>query len=219
MEIQTLSLPLPLRLGHVNAYLVHASQGYFLVDAGSSFNRRELGQLLAAAGCQPGNLRLIIITHGDFDHIGCAADIRAAFNAPIGMHSGDWGMAVRGDMYAGRGKPNLILGGIAGLLFRFGKSHRFTPDLALGDGDDLASYGLEATVFSIPGHSRGSIGILTADGDFFCGDLMTNHAKPAINDLIDDLPTARQSVEKLKALPVKIIYPGHGDPFTLEEIT
>ncbi len=74
-------------------------------------------------------------------------------------------------------------------------------------------------MISIPGHSRGSIGILTADGDLFVGDLFESTKLPRLNSIMDDLAAAQASVEKLKSLNVKAVYPGHGQPFSLNQIT
>jgi len=42
----------------------------------------------------------------------------------------------------------------------------------LEEGQPLSDVGLDASVLHLPGHSKGSIGILTASGDLFCGDLL-----------------------------------------------
>ena len=78
------------------------------------------------------------------------------------MHRDDAGMAERGDMFVNRKRPNLLVRSLIPLFTGFGAAERFTPDLHLADGDDLAQYGLEAAILSLPGHSRGSVGVLTA---------------------------------------------------------
>jgi hydroxyacylglutathione hydrolase len=87
--INTITLPLPYRLGSVNCYLVETDTGYILIDTGASNTRGELEARLERAGCQPGNLKLIFLTHGDFDHAGNAAYLRKRFNAPVAMHKDD----------------------------------------------------------------------------------------------------------------------------------
>ena len=99
------------------------------------------------------------------------------------------------------------------MFIGFGKAQRFTPDVLLEDGDDLSAFGFDARVFSLPGHSKGSIGILTAASDLFCGDLLVNTDKPALNTLIDDMPAAEASLQRLVSLDVGTVYPGHGKPF------
>ena len=60
-----------------------------------------------------------------------------------------------------------------------------------GEGDDLSGYGFEAKVLHLPGHSKGSIGLLAADGSLFSGDLLENRGKPGITSLMDDMETGK----------------------------
>ena len=215
-QIKTITLPLPYRLGHVNCYLVATGTGFVLIDTGASNKRAELESQLASAGCQPGDIQLILVTHGDFDHAGNAASLREKFAAKIAMHYADSGMVERGDMFWNRKKGNRVIKLMAPILFRFGRSNRFKPDLLLEDGTDLSEHGFNAKALYIPGHSRGSMGILTAGGALFCGDLLDNTDKPALNSIMDDSTAAHTSVEKLKSLEITTVYPGHGNPFPLD---
>lgn len=56
------------------------------------------------------------------------------------------------------------------------------------------------------------------NGDFYCGDLLENLGTPKINSIMDDPVTAKESVERLKGYDIKMIYPGHGEPFTLKQL-
>jgi len=214
--IRTITLPLPYRLGSVNCYLVETDTGYILIDTGGSNKRRELEGELESAGCKPGLLKLIVLTHGDFDHAGNATYLRKKFGTKIAMHYDDSGMVERGNMFLNRKKSNILIRMIAPILFGFGKSERFKPDLYIEDGDDLSEHGFDAKVLHILGHSKGSIGILTSGGDLFCGDLLENTDKPALNSIMDDSVAANASVKKLKSLRINTVYPGHGKPFPME---
>ena len=154
-EITTITLSLPYRLGAVNCYLIETVTGFTLIDTGSSNGRARLQQELASAGCRPGKLGLIVLTHGDFDHTGNAAYLRKEFDARIAMHRDDSGMAERGDMFWNRKTGNALVRMMAPILFRFAKSDRFRPDLFVEDGNNLSEHGLDAQVLSIPGHSKG----------------------------------------------------------------
>lgn len=215
VQIKIIKLNLPFRLGTVNCYLLKTVTGFILIDTGASNKRTELENELENAGCTPGNLNLIVITHGDFDHTGNAKYIGDKFGAKIAMHSDDLGMVEQGDMFWNR-KGNVIIKKLAPILFRFGKSERFKPDLYLEDGDDLSEYGFDATIIHITGHSKGSIGILTNEGDLFCGDLLENTKKPGLNSIMDDKEDADISIEKLKSLEIKTVYPGHGELFSMD---
>ena len=221
-NIRTISLLLPYKLGSVNCYLIETDTGYILIDTGCSNKRTDLEKELESAGCKPGNLKLIVLTHGDFDHTGNAAYLRKKFDTKIAMHYDDSGMVERGNMFWNRKKGNILLRMIASILFGFGKSERFKPDYYIGDGYDLSRYGFDAKVLHIQGHSKGSIGILTAGGDLICGDLLSNWDKPDqpdINSIMDDSAAANTSVEKLKSLKINTVYPGHGKPFPMELFT
>ena len=83
------------------------------------------------------------------------------------------------------------------------------PDVEVADGFDLSKYGLNAKVVHIPGHSKGSIGVLTDDGNLYCGDFL--YTTPGMN-FVDDMEARKASLEKLKKLPIRKIFPGHGKP-------
>ena len=216
IEIKTVSLLLPYKLGSVNCYLIETDISFILIDTGCSNKRTDLEKELESAGCKPDNLKLIVLTHGDFDHTGNAAYLREKLGTKIAIHSGDSGMVEHGDMFWNRKKGNILLGMMARLLFGFGKKERFKPDLYIEDGYNLSGYGFDAKVLHIPGHSKGSIGILTADSNLFCGDLLENKDKPALNSIMDDSAVAKESVKKLKSFKINIVYPGHGKPFPME---
>ena len=203
----------------VNCYLLKTDSGFILIDTGVSFQRGALKKALNQAECRPGDLKLIVITHADFDHTGNCAWLREKYGAIIAIHRDDSAAVESGRMLLSRKSRRGVIARalmyIAGLLiFR-----RFKPDVFIADGDDLSRYGLDARVVHIPGHSRGSIGVLTRDGDFFGGDLLVNNKRPAPTPLIDDAAELNASIEKIKSLNIKTVYPGHGKPFPMEEFT
>jgi hydroxyacylglutathione hydrolase len=200
-----------------NCYLVKTGEGFIMVDTGVSFFRGNLKNELEKAGCKPGNLKLIIITHVDFDHTGNCAYLRKKYGAKIAIHREESGAAQSGRMFLSRKSKRGIISEamiyLAGLvIFR-----RFKPDMYLNDGDDLSGYGWDAKVLHTPGHTTGSISILTREGDFFCGDLMVNGEKPSISRYSDNFTEVKISAGKLKNLNIKTVYPGHGKPFLLDD--
>ncbi len=209
----------------VNCYLMTVDGGFVLIDTGDSGRRGRLEAELERAGCRPGKLRLIALTHGDFDHAGNAAFLRDRYGAEIGMHRDDAGRVERADWDLGmKPKPDrftLLFRVISRLALRFidpSKFDRFTPDVFLEDGQSLSAYGSNAVVLHLPGHTKGSIGILTAEGELFCGDLMSSVVRPSLHFFIDDMAAAGADVARLRELGVATVYPGHGKPFRFERL-
>ena len=215
LEIRTITTPFIFNVS-VNCYLVRTGDVYTLIDTGRTNKRSTIEKELENAGCRPGNLKLIVLTHGDFDHAGNAAYLGKKFGTKIAMHYDDSGMVERGNMFWNRKNPNILIRLVVPIIFRLSKSDRFKPDLYLDDEYDLSGFGLDARVLYVPGHSRGSIGILTNSGDLFCGDLLANVDKPKLWSIIDDSSAANASVEKLNKLSIKTVYPGHGKPFPMD---
>jgi hydroxyacylglutathione hydrolase len=210
---------IPLSFHHffdVNCYLIETSDGFILIDTALSSRRDELEEELVKAGCTPGKLRLILLTHGHLDHIGNCAYLRDKYGCKVVMHVGDTPMAELGDMFYDR---NILLQMVFKLvtsILRLGVT-KFKPDILLEDGENLSPYGFDAKVIHLPGHSRGSIGTLTPDGTLFCGDLLDNTEKPSLNKLADNKEEMKASLKKLLDLEIKTVYPGHGEPFTMTQ--
>ncbi len=184
--------------------------GFLLIDTGLRSKRKRLLKILNQAGCRPENLKLIVITHGDFDHTGNGAFLHTQFRCPIAMHKDDSLMVELGDMFVNRTKGKKIVRKIINKAFQF---ERFKPDNLLVDGNKLNDFGWNATVIHLPGHSKGSIGIVTAEKQFFCGDLLENTKKPQINPIMDNNKEMKESISKLTLFAIDEIYPGHGRPF------
>jgi len=126
-------------------------------------------------------------------------------------------MVETGDMFYNK---NVVLRTLGKIMFFFlmrGRFDKFTPDILFEDKQDLTPYGLEAAIIHIPGHSKGSIGILTANNDLICGDLLTNIKKPQKNTLIENQEELDASVEHIMTLDIDTVYPGHGKPFPMKQ--
>ena len=209
--------------GGINCYLIKTDTGHILVDTGFPAKRGDLEKELTSAGCKLGDLKLVVLTHGDHDHAGNCAYLREKYGAKIAMHADDLGMVERGDMGWNRkakaDKVSIIFAamGLIAPLFKPGKFETFEPDLTIDEGYALSPYGFDAQVLHLPGHSKGSIGILTTGGELFCGDLMYNFFGRPDCLYINDLADFNASVEKLKKLNIKTVYPGHGKPFPIEQ--
>ena len=206
-------------VGGVNCYLLEADDGFVLIDTGFIAKRKYLDEVLNKVLNKPGEspkkLKLIMLTHGDSDHAGNCKFLREKYGVKIAMHLEDSVMVEKGDMTWNRkSKPDRISFTFKLFTLVFGSNvafDSFQPDIYLHDGQDLAEFGLLAKVIHLPGHSKGSIGVLTNAGDLFCGDLIYNFAGFSY---IDNLEDHNESINKLKKLDVSMFFPGHGRPFS-----
>ncbi len=197
-----------------NCYLIKKNDTFILVDTATRSKRRKLERALSHEGCEGGNLKLIILTHGDFDHAGNAFYLKSHYGCPVAMHRDDAAIVETGKMFINKNKKNPF----ADIYTRlFMKIDRFTPDIFLEDGMNLESFGVSAEVLHLPGHSRGSLGILTAENDLLCGDLFENRKYPRLY-FVDDAAKSQKSVEKLMSRTINKVYPGHGTSFLFSDI-
>jgi glyoxylase-like metal-dependent hydrolase (beta-lactamase superfamily II) len=216
-----------LALGIGNVYLVKTANGLFLIDSGIAMSRSKLDQLLEQEGVNPADIKLVIITHGDLDHIGNCAYLQRKYGLKIAIHADDADLC-----RTGKGIPNrkrkssliqkMIRPIVFGLIYKSAMKkfplETFEPDIILADGQDFSDIGFDAKVVHIPGHSKGSVGILTGGGDFFSGDTINNSKKPTVAHIIQDEAALAQSLEKIRALNIRNVYPGHGKPFAMVDL-
>ncbi len=214
-EIKTIDL------GFVNAFLIKANDSFFLIDTGIAQQWNRLLSKMQLAGCSPDKLKLVIITHGDADHTGNCARLQQKYQAKIAMHTADSEIVKTGIPL--QHKANTLTGKIMLSLTKMAERNstlmKFQPDILLEDGDRLDQYGLNARVIHTPGHTNGSIAVLTDQGLLFAGDTLSNTRKPGIAPLFQNYQELKNSVEKLKQFDIKMIYPGHGKPFPSSKFT
>lgn len=217
----------------VNCYLGKSEEGFVLFDTGGHLtldkeysDRYELlKEELIKAGCTVGKLKAIILTHGDFDHTGNAAKLRNEYGTMVAMHEKDIVLVHNINLdYLMRTYHYRSL--IYKLIFAVMRKpikrltekvlrdfESFLPDRLLQEGDDLSEYGFDAKIIHLPGHTEGSIGILTKDGQLIGGDIFTNRKVPAPAPNAYSFKQMYASINKLRKLHPSTIYPGHGEPF------
>ena len=209
-----------IQMTFVNAFLVKVKEGFILIDTGLAMHWEKLESKLMSAGCLPDKLKLVVITHGDFDHTGNCARLQEKYKSKIAMHKDDLSMVEEGVSVKRKVRtlPAKIFFMLRRLKRRKFTFDKFKPDILLKDGQDLKEYGFNAKIIHIPGHTKGSIGIITEDGSLFAGDTFTNRKKPDIATYIENSGELKNSLSRLKKMNIKTIYPGHGNPFEMESI-
>jgi len=206
----------------INCVFVKGEAGSLLIDTGPRNARKNLLRGLEAAGHRAGSRLTLLLTHGDTDHTGSVDVLREEHHAHLACHKAESPVLAGGDMTRNRkDRPDRMPWYFRALLplgFLFGRGPRIGPDTELEDGQSLQAFGVEGTVYHLPGHSRGSLGVLLPTGELACGDLFWNTRRPRLHPLIDDLDQARASIQRIRQLPVRTIIPAHGRPFPAELI-
>jgi Zn-dependent hydrolases, including glyoxylases len=213
------------RLGNdiVAAYLVADATGVTVIDAGLAGHWNDLLRELTAMGRGLDDVRGLILTHGDSDHIGFAERLHRERGVPVYVHEADAARARGEEKSHGKGGA-WRLGATAGFLWysiRKG-GMRTTPlskVVAVHDGDVLELPG-SPRIVGMPGHSAGSIAVhVPAVDAVFVGDALTTRnvltgvSGPQPAPFTDDPYGARRSLATLAALDAGWVLPGHGTPY------
>src|SRR5688572_23940180 len=87
------------RIGNdiVAAYLLVTDEGITVIDAGLPGQWRDLQRELTAIGRTTADIRGLILTHGDSDHLGFAERLRRDHGVPVYVHRADADRARGGD--------------------------------------------------------------------------------------------------------------------------
>lgn len=147
-------------------------------------------------------LKYILLTHGHFDHIGYAKQLRQETNAQIVIGKAE-------ERFLADSNLNLAL------PFMGISLSPFKPDIAIRDNDVIKLGETEIKFLWTPGHTIGS-GCYVIGNNIFTGDTLMKQSMGRT-----DLPTGSNkdmadSLKRLAHLHGEFnIYPGHGDMTTL----
>lgn len=74
-----------IELGFDQCYVLK-SEGVIAVDAGAPNKGRNFARGLERASIHPQDVQLVVITHGHWDHVGSAGELKAITGAQLAMH-------------------------------------------------------------------------------------------------------------------------------------
>ncbi|MGW1316229.1 MBL fold metallo-hydrolase [Streptomyces sp. NPDC002426] len=213
------------RLGNdlVACYLVDTPDGITLIDAGLPGHWRDLQRELRSLGKSADDIRGLVLTHGDSDHIGFAERLRSEHGVPVYVHAADAVRARTGDkpkVSVGPMRPGATLGFFGYSLRKNGLRTRYVRDVTeFGDGDVLDLPG-RPEIVAMPGHSPGSVAVHVPVADaVFVGDalttrhVLTGRTGPQPAPFTDDPAEALDSLDRIAGLSASWVLPGHGAPW------
>lgn len=179
-----------------NCYFVETDTDAVIIDPG--FLEKGIVDYI---NTNPGKIKLIMLTHGHFDHIFAAEKVKNMTGADIVIGKGDELALISDDFNLSAG-----FGSLYGSIGKNPKNERLVLD-----GDTLTVGGMEFKVIATPGHSPGGVCYLV-ENNLFSGDTLfagsigrTDFPHSNVSDML-------KSLEKLKAFDDDIkVYPGHGE--------
>ncbi|POH66384.1 MBL fold metallo-hydrolase [Cryobacterium zongtaii] len=213
------------RIGNdiVAVYLVDTPEGVTVIDAGLAGQWRDLLAELTGMGRTLSDVKGVILTHGDGDHVGFAERLRRDHGVPVYVHPGDAARAKGGPKPA-NGRQSMKLGatlGFAAYSLRKGgmRTTYLTETVDANDGDTLDLPGAPR-IIGLPGHSEGSIAIHVPIADaVFVGDglttrhVLTGKTGPQPAPFTDEPERAIASLRAILPTGATWVLPGHGTPW------
>ena len=209
----------------VNSYLIDDRGQLTVIDAGLPGLWGDLMRELESMGKTPADIKALLLTHGDVDHVGFAERLRREHGVPVYVGAADAAEA-RGEVP----KPDaprdpMRIGPLLGFMW-FGLTHgglRRTPvkEVTPIDGAGTLDVPGSPVLVPLPGHTPGSVAYhLPAADAVFMGDAMTTRSVvtgvvgPALGPFTVDPQQALASLEALDGLQATWVLPGHGDAWS-----
>lgn len=176
-----------------NCYILYGDDAFAVaVDPGA-----EGGAIAAYVKSLGLEIKQIWLTHGHFDHICGAAELKKAFGAEIYMHESD--IVMIDDPYKN-----------FSAAFGMDACGGFEPDVILKGGESIDAPFCTARVIHTPGHSEG--GVCYDTGEFlFAGDTLMDGSFGRFDGFGGSYPKLRDSLLKLfETEGERTVLPGHG---------
>lgn len=206
--------------GVANTHIVETDHSVIVIDAGMPHMVRRILGRIRALGHSPQDVRLILITHGHIDHAGSAVALKRLTGAPIAMHRADISLTTTRDLKIPPGR-NATTDRIGSMMRAFGwvmPLETFVPDISLDDGQSLRDLGFAARVIHTPGHTAGSVTVVTDDNTAFVGDSILNLLHVSFPLFWEDAAAAHESACRIQSIQPRVCYSGHGKAFELKAL-
>jgi len=190
-----------------NNIVLKSPDGHVLIDSGYGRHAPMTLQLLASPrGLGEDALSFLVNTHCHSDHVGGNAVIARKYDCPIAVPAAEAPLVERWD-----GKA---------LLYDYcdHQIERFVAERVLPANSSHVWGDLEWLALAAPGHDMGALVFYNAEHRILIsGDALWQHGfgfvmPPEVDPAA--LPATQATLEMLANLDVRIVIPGHGEPFT-----
>ena len=197
--------------GMANQYILIDKSELTLIDTGMPNNVSKVINAIKSLGFEPANLKRILITHGDPDHVGAVNSLREISGAKV------YASKIEADaMSSGTASREIQPKGLMVLVFKFFGMlfpiQIIPVDSILEDGEVLPVLG-GLQVLNSEGHSPGHFSFyLPEERILFAGDSINNlRGKPVPNltALTSDKEAAKKTFEVEMNLNPLVICCGH----------
>ncbi|MBS1155491.1 MAG: family subclass metallo-beta-lactamase [Proteobacteria bacterium] len=126
----------------VSAWLIKTSDGPVLIDTLYEPYTDQLIDNIKKVGVNPADIKMVLLTHGHFDHVGGVSKLKALTNAKFVMTEEGWREA-QADAQKSQGKPGAWTMPAA-------------ADIIVKDGDVLTVGDTKFYAYATPGHTWGT---------------------------------------------------------------
>jgi glyoxylase-like metal-dependent hydrolase (beta-lactamase superfamily II) len=197
-----------------NPYLLIDADGLTLIDAGLPGAPKKILAYMASLGFAPGDLKRILITHSDFDHVSGLAALKSASGACVYASQIEAAALLTGKPSRTIRPENPLMRMFMGVVGRIAKTSPVQAGEIVTDGQVLPVLG-GLTVLETPGHTPGHLSFYaSAIGVLFCGDSLVVEKDGSLQSsrpgLTWDREAATASLRRQAALGAKIVCSGHG---------
>ena len=182
---------------HTNCYIVKSpdSRDAIVIDPGGDHTLIQDALHRNNAVC-----RLILLTHGHFDHLLAVEDMRR-LNVPVAIHERDAHMLTERDMFSA--------------IIPYDPRPLEPAEYTFSKEGEYSLAGFDFYVIPTPGHTHGSV-CYVFDNMMFTGDTLFRNSIGR-TDLGGDEAQLMRSLRALRNLPGDYdVYPGHDAPTTLD---
>ncbi len=213
----------PISLGVVKSFLISGrGKELVLVDAGNPGDGPRIIKKVEEAGYRAKDISLIVLTHGHRDHVGGLAELEEELSARVIIHNED-ATALKGGEEPGT-QPARFLGSLFKLFIPKGSPPTLLeePEEIEEDKVSLRGFGIDGEIIHTPGHTRGSISVVSDGGAAVIGDLVMGRllvfGGASIPVFAEEKEKLKDSIRKVLSYKPEVIYTSHAGPFEREDL-